>query len=115
MNPSEETELDCILIGANYMECDEATEQPRSTPELLGAVRTSTNDAEGTEGIAPHEESGGELWLGGGSCQGPSLSLMAQLLCIHNNSYTIISFGNFTHSPKTKINKDWSRISASPI
>ena len=34
MNPSEEAELDHILAGMDYTECDEVTEQPGSTPEF---------------------------------------------------------------------------------
>ena len=74
MNPLEEAVLDHILVGADYTECEEAMEQPGSTPELLGTVRTPTNDAGGTEGRAPCEGSGGKLRVKGGSCQGPSLS-----------------------------------------
>ena len=47
------------------------TEQLGSTPELLGAVRTRTNDAGVEERMAPHEGRGRELRVGGGSCQGP--------------------------------------------
>ena len=49
MNRSEEAELhvERILAGVDYTECDEATEQPGSTPELLGATwhvtRTTRN------------------------------------------------------------------------
>ena len=87
MNPSEEAELDHILTGADYTERDEATEQ-------LGTVRSPMNDVRGTEGMAYHEGSGGELQVGEGSCQGPSLSLTSQLLRIRtcNNSYSVISF-----------------------
>ena len=34
MNSSKETELDYILVGTDYTECDEATEQPGSTPKF---------------------------------------------------------------------------------
>ena len=34
MNPSKEAELDHILVGTNYTECDEATERSGSTPEF---------------------------------------------------------------------------------
>ena len=71
MNASEEAELDHILADADYTECDEATEQPGSTPELLVAVRSPMNNARGAEGMAHRERSGGELPFGGGSCRGP--------------------------------------------
>ena len=57
------------------MEYDEAMEQPGSTPELLDAVRTPTNDIRGVVGMAHREGSTGELWVKGGSYQGHSLSL----------------------------------------
>ena len=80
MNPSEEAELDHILAGADYTKCGEAMEQPRSTPELLGAVRSPMNDAAGAEGMAHREESGGELPVGGSSCRRTfSISFRGQL------------------------------------
>ena len=69
MNPAKEAELDHILAGANYTECDETSEQPGPSPELIGAVTTFTMaavSAEGREGVTR---------IGGGSCQGPSFSL----------------------------------------
>ena len=47
---------------------------PATSPEIFGtAVRTLTEDANvGTKGMAPPEESGGELREGEGQCQGPS-------------------------------------------
>ena len=72
MNPSEEAVLYRIRVSVDYTECDEATEQLRSMPELIGAVRTPTNDTEGAEGMAPREGNGWELRVRGGSCQGPS-------------------------------------------
>ena len=94
MNPAEEAELDHILAGVDYTECHEATEQLGSMPELLGAVRSLTNDIGGAEGMAHCQGSKGELQVGEGSCQGPSLSLSLtrQLLRIRSNSYTAISF-----------------------
>ena len=38
INPLEEAELDHILVGADYIECDKAMEQPGSTPELLALL-----------------------------------------------------------------------------
>ena len=80
MNRSEEAEVDHILGGVDYTECDEVTEQLRSMPELLGAGRSPMNDTGGTEGMAHREGNGGELPVGGGSCRGPSsLSFTGQL------------------------------------
>ena len=55
MNLSKEAELDHILAGTDYTKCDEPTERPGSTPELLGTVRSPTNDAGGTEGMEHSE------------------------------------------------------------
>ena len=55
MNPVEEAELDCILAGADYTKCNEASEQPGPSPELIGAVTTLTMDAVSAEGMPPHE------------------------------------------------------------
>ena len=57
MNPAKDTELDRILAGADYMytECDEMSEQPGFSPELIGAVTTPTMDAVSTEGMATCE------------------------------------------------------------
>ena len=49
MNLLEEAEPDPILAGADYTECEEVTEQLESTPELLDAVRTPTNDPGGMD------------------------------------------------------------------
>ena len=89
INPSEEAELDHILAGVDYTKCDEATEQPGSTPELLGAVRSPMNDSGSADVMAHCEGSGGELPIGGPSF---SLSFTGQLLRIRSNSYTVISF-----------------------
>ena len=97
------------------MECDEVTEQLESMPELLGTVRTSTNDARGAERMAPHEGCGGELRVGGGSCQGPPLSLTGQLFRTRNNSSPIISFEQLHALAQNKINKGWPHINAGPI
>ena len=75
MNPAEEAELDCILAGADYTECDEVSEQPGPSPALIGAVTTPTMDAISAEGMAPRKRREGITLVGGGSCQGPSLSL----------------------------------------
>ena len=45
MNPAEEAELDRILAGVDYIEGDEASEQPGPSLEFLGAVTTPTVDA----------------------------------------------------------------------
>ena len=50
MNLSEEAELNCILAGTDYTKRDEMAEQSGSMLELLGTVRTPTNDAGGAEG-----------------------------------------------------------------
>ena len=106
MNLSEEAELDHILAGVDYTECDEAMKQPGSTPELMGVVRSPMNDTGGAEEMVHREWSGGELLVEGGSCGWPfSLSLMDQLVHICNNSYTIISLVNFIRSPKQKLIK----------
>ena len=53
MNPAEEPELDHILAGADFTECDEASEQQGSLPELTGAVMTPKMEAVSVEGMAP--------------------------------------------------------------
>ena len=48
-----------MLLGADYTECDYVMELPGSTPELLGTVRTHTNDAGSVKGMAPREGTDG--------------------------------------------------------
>ena len=68
MTPAEEAELDHILVGANYTECNKVTEQPGPSPALIGAITTPTKDTVSTEGMAPHEGRKGEMRVRGGSC-----------------------------------------------
>ena len=75
MIPVEEAELDCILAGVEYNECDETSERPGPSPELTGAVMTPTMDAVSAKGMAPGEERKGVTQIKGGSCQWPCLSL----------------------------------------
>ena len=73
MNPNEDEELDRILAGADFIETDD---EPRLSPELVGAVVTPTADASSTQEMALREGRGGETQPGDGSCQGlPFLSL----------------------------------------
>ena len=62
MNPAGEAELDYIQARANYTECDEATEKPGPSLELIGAVTTPRKDAMSMEGWHP-------LRKGKGKCQ----------------------------------------------
>ena len=56
MNVAEEAEQDRILAEADYYaECDEVSEQPGTSSELIGAVTTPTMDAISAKGMAPHE------------------------------------------------------------
>ena len=73
MNPDEDTELDRILAGADYIDGGQADEEPGPSPELLGAVKTPTVDAVNAQGIAPRDGREGVTQSGKGSCQGPSL------------------------------------------
>ena len=41
-----------ILAGADYVKGGEADEEPGSSPELLGAVKTPTVDAVSAQGMA---------------------------------------------------------------
>ena len=41
--------------GYGLRGCDQATEQPGSTPELVVAVKSPTNDGGGAEGMEHHE------------------------------------------------------------
>ena len=71
----EDEETDRLLAMADEHLVDVVEEsQPTESPEILGAVpRTLTDDAvSGTRGMAPPEESGGEMREGEGQCQGPS-------------------------------------------
>ena len=70
-------EDDCFLAEAALILADE----PGLIPELLDAVAFPTMDAGGTEGMAPHEGSEGELWRGEGLCQGPPPSIALTYLC----------------------------------
>ena len=45
MNPAEKAELDRILAEVDYIEGDEASEQPGPSLELTGAVTIPTVDA----------------------------------------------------------------------
>ena len=65
MNVSDKDEVDRILALADII-------VPDSSPELLGVVRTSTNDAKYAEGMAPREGSGGGVRIGGDLCQDQS-------------------------------------------
>ena len=67
MNPAGEADLDCILAGADYTECNGASEQLGPSPQLNGAVATPTMDAVSTEGMVPSEGREGVTRLGGGS------------------------------------------------
>ena len=68
MNVHDDAEVDEILAEADILNFD--------SPELLGAVRSSTNDTDGAEGMAPQEGGNGRVRNGGDSCHGspPSLS-----------------------------------------
>ena len=41
MNPDEDTLLDRILAGVDYVECGEVDEEPRPSPELVGGCHDS--------------------------------------------------------------------------
>ena len=74
---SSDGEIDRILDGADLDELETmnlSPQQPDCSQELLGVVPAPTDDATSTAGLAPREGRTGEL-RGGGSCQGPSLSL----------------------------------------
>ena len=72
MNPNEDKELDRILAGADFTETDD---EPRLSPELVGAVVTPTADVSSTQEMALPERRGGETQPGEkGSCQRRSLS-----------------------------------------
>ena len=71
MNPNEDEELDHILAGANFTKTDD---EPRLSPELVGAIVTPMADALSTQEMALREERVGEMQPGEGSYQGPSLS-----------------------------------------
>ena len=60
----DDEETDCILAKADIIIVDE----PRPVPEMLDAVTSPTEDAGGTEGMAPSEGSEGELQKGEGLC-----------------------------------------------
>ena len=53
MNPAEEAELDRILAGVDYTECNEVSQHPGPSPELTGAVTTRMMDAVSAKGMAP--------------------------------------------------------------
>ena len=71
MTLNEDEELDRILAGADFTETDN---EPRLSPELVGAVVTPTDDAINTQEMARREGRVRETQQGEGSCQGPSLS-----------------------------------------
>ena len=47
--------------------CDEASEQPRPLPELIGVVTTLTMDSVSAEGMGPREGREGVAWIAHGS------------------------------------------------
>ena len=53
MNSNEDEELDRILNGADLTETDD---EPRLSPELVGAIVTPTADALSTQEMALREE-----------------------------------------------------------
>ena len=67
MNPNQDEELDSILAGAAFTDTDD---EPRLSPELVGAVVTFTADASSTQEMALREGRGGETQPREGSCQG---------------------------------------------
>ena len=75
MNLAEQAELDRILAGSDHTESNETTKQLGPSSELIGFVTTPTKDTVSVEGMAPRDGREGEMQIGGGPCQGPSLSL----------------------------------------
>ena len=70
MNLNEDVELDWILAGADFTEVGEADHKPGHSPELVGAVATSTVDAVSAQGIASRE---GRAYTRGFSHHSPNL------------------------------------------
>ena len=65
MNPKEDEELDRILAGADFTETND---EPRLSPERVGAVLTPTADALSTKEMALREGRLGVAQSGEGSC-----------------------------------------------
>ena len=82
MNESYD-ELDAILVGVADLTSPPGQERDLS-PELLGVERSHPNEASGTTGLAPLEETGGELRQGGSACHGRALRI--------NNTKTSFNF-----------------------
>ena len=57
-NPDEDAELDPILVGVDFIESDEADEEPGHLPELIRAGATSTIDAVPGVSILRKEDEG---------------------------------------------------------
>ena len=74
MNLDEDAELDRILAGADFIEDDAANVESEISPELVGAVSTPTQDAQGTQEMALREGRVEDTQKGEGPCQGSSLS-----------------------------------------
>ena len=69
----DDEETDRLLAAADDIDIV-GESQPRTSPELLGTAETPTLEAaKNTAGMAPREESDGELRRGEGLCQGPAL------------------------------------------
>ena len=67
----DDKETDHILAEADILIAD----QPTPTPEIFHAVTSPTEDAGGTEGMAPCEGNEEELRRGEGLCQRPPPSI----------------------------------------
>ena len=76
-----------LLVAADDLEVI-VESPPRPLPELFGAEETPAQDSTtSTEGMAPLEESDGELWRVEGLCQGPSLDILAATTAAQHGSW----------------------------
>ena len=84
MNRSFDDELDDILVRVDLTSL--LGRETDLSPELSGVERSHPNVASDTMGLAPQEETGGELQQGGSTCH-------KRTLCIDNITLLIITSG----------------------